>query len=144
MHWQASSLVAVLLERRVGRGGVGSVREIRAAERATKHPVASAQIGAASHHPDLVVWGHDGPGQTGGVAIEVELTVKAPERLRAILRGWDRARINATITRVDYICSPEAQHAVTRAVQATNTQHFVRVLELPALDVLPQLTKAGQ
>lgn len=143
-HWQSSSLVAVLLERRVGRGGVGSVREIRAAERATKQPVASTMIGAASHHPDLVRWGPEGPGQPGGIAIEVELTAKAPERLRAILRGWDRARMNATITRVDYICSPGAQRAVTRAVEATNTQHLVRVLEMPALDVLPRLTKAGQ
>ena len=37
-HWQASTTVAVLLERRHGYGNVGGVREIRAAERATGCP----------------------------------------------------------------------------------------------------------
>jgi hypothetical protein len=142
MHWQSSTLIAVLLERRDGRGRVGSVREIRAAERSNKQPVASTTIGAATHHPDLVVWGPDGPGRPGGTAIEVELTVKAPERLRAILRGWRRAVMNGTVTKVMYICTPQAQRAVTRAVEQTNTQYQVQILAMPELDVLPALAKA--
>ena len=52
-------------------------------ERAEGRPVASAEVGLARdgrvalHRPDLVCWGGDAP-----IAIEVELTVKAPARLR--------------------------------------------------------------
>ena len=49
----------------------------------------SAEVGLAPdgtvalHRPDLVCWGAGAP-----IAIEVELTVKAPARLRTIVRGW--------------------------------------------------------
>ena len=94
-HWQASTTIAVLLERRHGPGSVGGVREIRHAQRITGRPVASAPVGTAGHLPDLAVWGPSGPGHPGGTAVEVELTVKAPPR-RPLSprgrRGWSSPR----------------------------------------------------
>ena len=141
LHWQSSSLIAALIEADKGRGKVGSVREIRAYERSAKQRIASTTIGAAAHHPDLVLWGADGVGATGGHAYEIELTVKAPERLRAILRGWRNAVRDFTVDHVTYVCTPEAKRAVTRAVDATRTHSAIRVLDMPELDVLHDLAK---
>lgn len=142
LHWQSSSLVAALIEADKGRGKVGSVREIRAYERSAKQRIASTTIGAAAHHPDLVLWGPDGIGATGGHAYEIELTVKAPERLRAILRGWRSAVRDYTVDRITYVCTPEAKRAVTRAIDATGTHSAISVLDMPELDVLHGLAKA--
>jgi hypothetical protein len=137
-HWQASTLIAALLERRKGPGSVGGVREIRAAQRAARQPVASATIGAASHLPDLVLWGPQGVGQPGGTAIEVELTAKAPERLRQILNAWSSATLLETVAAVVYVCTPEARRAVTRAIEATYTQKDIHLFDMPGPDIADQ------
>jgi hypothetical protein len=138
-HWQASTTVAVLLERRHGPGSVGGVREIRAAERATGREVATAQVGSSSHLPDLVVWGPAGPGLPGGVGVEVELTVKAPRRLEQIVRGWRRAVSQGVTSRVLYVCSPEALRAVERAIAATEAHEQVRTAAMPGAHVLSHI-----
>jgi hypothetical protein len=138
-HWQASTTIAVLLERRYGPGSVGGVREIRAAERATDRPIATAPIGVTKHLPDLVVWGPDGPGRPGGMAVEVELTAKAPKRLEQIVRGWRRAVGHGVISGVLYVCSPEGMRAVTRAVDVTYAQQQVRTAAMPSPDVLARI-----
>ena len=91
-HLLAVARVAVAL----GNAGqrVGGERELRALERAEGRPLASAEVGLAHdgtvalHRPDLVCWGAGAP-----IAIEVELTVKAPARLQTIVRGWARSRL---------------------------------------------------
>jgi len=91
-HLLAVARVAVAL----GNAGhrVSGERELRAWERAEGRPLASAEVGLARdgtvalHRPDLVCWGEGAP-----VAVEVELTVKAPARLRTIVRGWARSRL---------------------------------------------------
>lgn len=138
-HWQASSMVAVLLERRHGRDSVGGVREIRAAERATRARVASTTIGSSTHLPDLVVWGPDGAGRPGGMAVEVELTVKAPMRLSTILRSWRRAVDSGVVMSVVYVCTPVASRAVARAMAETFTERYLTIAELPAADILARL-----
>jgi hypothetical protein len=138
-HWQASTTIAVLLERRHGGGSVGGVREIRHAQRITGRPVASAPIGTAGHLPDLAVWGPSGPGHPGGTAVEVELTVKAPVRLEQIVRGWRRAVGQGVVGHVLYVCSPEAQRAVDRAIAATHAHEQVRTVLMPAPDVLSRI-----
>lgn len=138
-HWQASTTVAVIFERHHGAGSVGGVREIRAAERATGRPVATAPIGATAHLPDLVLWGPQGYGQPGGIAIEVELTAKAPRRLEQIVRGWRRAVDQGVLTRVVYLGTPEALRAVDRAITATHAQQQIRTAEMPSADVLSHL-----
>jgi hypothetical protein len=143
-HWRASTTVAVLLERRHGLGSVGGVREIRAAERAIGREVATAQVGATSHLPDLVVWGSAGPGLAGGMAVEVELTAKAPRRLEQIVRGWRRAVSQGVVSRVLYVCSPEALRAVDRAIGATEAQQQVRTAVMPAAGVLSRIGRERQ
>ncbi len=62
------------------------------------------------HRADLLVSGEK------PIAVEVELTPKAPYRLRSIIRAWRRAQC---VTQVRYYCREGAAHrAVTRAVQA--------------------------
>jgi hypothetical protein len=135
-HWQASTLIGVLLEDQHGRDRVGSVREIRAAERDTRSNVASAESGTSTHLPDLVIWATGAVGLPGGVAVEVELTVKAPMRLRAILSAWRRAIDRGVVTKVIYVCTPAAHRAVVRAVRETATERYVALAEMPALDIL--------
>jgi hypothetical protein len=134
-HWQASTTTAVLFERHGGLDSVGGVREIRAAQRATGRPVASAKLGVGSHLPDLVSWGPQGAGQPGGLAIEVELTVKAPERLRKILNAWSSAAARGTVSAVAYACTPEASRAVTRAIEATYTHQDNHIIDMSSFDI---------
>jgi hypothetical protein len=135
-HWQASSLVAVLLERKHGRGSVGGVREIRAAERATRARVASTRIGSSTHLPDLVVWGPDGAARPGGMAVEVELTAKAPVRLNTILRSWRHEIDYGAVASVLYVCTPVAYRAVARAMADTFTERYLTIVAMPAADIL--------
>ena len=107
---------------------VGGERELRAWERLEGRPLASAEIGLARdgtiavHRPDLVCWGPGLP-----VAIEVELTVKAPERLAAIVRGWARSRLIAGVV---YYATPAAGRALARAIRSECAQGRVVVAEL--------------
>jgi len=91
-HWIACGQVAVALEREFDRHSLRSEREIRALEQGRATPFASALLGAnpdASpriHLADLAIVAER------VVAVEVELTPKAPRRLEEIIRGWRRAR----------------------------------------------------
>jgi hypothetical protein len=111
-HLLAVSAVAAAL-REAGRS-VGGEKELRALERAGGAPLASAALGVADdgspswHRPDLVCWDGELP-----TAIEVELTVKAPQRLRAIVRGWARSRL---VDSVVYYATPAVARAVAAAV----------------------------
>jgi len=110
-------------------------RELRALERAAGRPLASARVGYARdgspalHRPDLVCWTERGP-----VAIEVELTVKAPGRLGAIVRGWARSR---AIAGVVYYARPPAARAVGVAVRAEQAQARVAIRPLGEAGLLP-------
>jgi hypothetical protein len=158
-HARACARVAVALEREPP-GRVMSDRELRAAERACGRRLASAELGIGrdgsprSHHPDLVLWPGgegspgveawpDGEGRPDGerwpdveaarpLAVEVELTVKSPARLRAICRAWAR---NRRICGVVYYASRPAERALRRAIAAMYAEEFVEVLALdPMLD----------
>jgi len=91
-HWIACGAVAVALECEFGADALRSEREVRVLERGRGTPVASAIFGDGPdgtrrmHLADLAVVGER------VVAIEVELTPKAPRRLEDIVRGWRRAR----------------------------------------------------
>ena len=114
---------------------VGGERELRAFERLEARPLVSAEIGFAAdgsvarHHPDLVCWG---PGRP--IAIEVELTVKAPERLAAIVRGWARSRL---VGGVVYYATPAAARALGRAQRSESAGGRVAVLALEAAGEVP-------
>jgi len=92
--------VAVALERCYPHHRVLGERELRRDERERGVALASARLGEAPgggsllHRPDLVLW----PERSDDglpVAVEVELTVKAPRRLAHICRAWARCRFIA-------------------------------------------------
>jgi hypothetical protein len=131
--------VAVSLQQTLtDRYSVHSERELRAWERAAARPLASAEIGLGAHgarelhRPDLVCW----PAAGGGlaIAIEVELTVKAPQRLRTIVRAWARSRLVAGVV---YYASAPAARALERAVADERAAAQVHLLPLALAGTLP-------
>jgi hypothetical protein len=78
------------------------------------------------HRPDLLlVEGHD----RGLIAVEVELTVKAPERLEAICRGWARSR---AVSGVIYLAAPEVLAPLSRAIASARAGDRLVALPLNA------------
>ncbi|MGH2849955.1 MAG: hypothetical protein ACRDLP_05000, partial [Solirubrobacteraceae bacterium] len=57
----------------------------------------------------------------------VELTVKAPERLRAIVRGWARSR---AVEHAVYYVAPGVRHALDRALERESARDRVAVVPL--------------
>jgi hypothetical protein len=128
-HWLACADVALWAEGRWGRDAVISERELRFEELATGGPIGSAVVGELPggrpmlHRPDLLVTHSD-----SRIAVEVELTPKAPRRLEQIVRSWRRAR---HLEHVLYVVpAGPTQQAVERAVAATHAQERVHVLDL--------------
>jgi hypothetical protein len=74
------------------------------------------------------------------VVVEVELTVKAPERLERICRGWARCR---SIAGVVYVAAPAAERPVRRAVERAGAGRTVAVVPLAAVPVGRASTEAG-
>jgi hypothetical protein len=133
-HLVAVARVAGALEAAGHR--VGGERELRAFERAEGRALASAEVGMALnggialHRPDLVLWG----AEALPIAIEVELTVKAPERLAAIVRGWARSRITSGVL---YYATPSAARALARAVRSEFADGRVVALGLDRAGEVP-------
>lgn len=126
--WQVAS-AAVALHRHLPDWEVWGEREIKARELACEGMLlASARVGSIGsvpmlHRPDLALVSPSGR----LLAVEVELSVKAPARLVRICRGWARAR---HLAHVYYLATPNAARAVGRAVQATSASDRVTVLAL--------------
>lgn len=125
-HWIACADVAPWAEREYGVEAVISERELRFAEQLEDRPIASAVVGELPdgrrrlHRPDLAVIGGE-----RALAIEVELTPKAPARLRTIIKAWRRAR---NVERVIYFCpAGPTQLAVQRAVAETHSREQVDI-----------------
>jgi hypothetical protein len=128
-HWLRCTTTAQRLGERFGYEILRTERELRLAEQLHDAPLASAVMGRLPngkprlHRPDLVMltdW--------GTIAIEVELTPKAPRRLEAILRAWCRA---SWVWQVHYYCAPgQTRRAVERAaakVHAGEKIHIAKV-----------------
>lgn len=139
LHLIECARVAAALERCYPDHRVQGERELRGEEREHGGALAGAQLGAGRrgearrHCPDLVLW-PSGPEGGLPVAVEVELTVKAPERLEEICRGWARARWVAGVL---YLASPDAERALERAIQRAQAQERVVVVPLQALPGRP-------
>lgn len=118
--------VAQHLALEFGAEQVLSERELRFAERIEAHPIASARLGDGRlHRPDLVAFW-----EGGTVAIEVELSAKAPRRLEALIRAWRRA---SWVSEVRYYCAPgQTRRAVERAIAKAHATERVRVFEAVA------------
>ncbi|HWX46224.1 MAG TPA: hypothetical protein VNY52_13005 [Solirubrobacteraceae bacterium] len=134
--------VAAALERCYPDHRVQGERELRCGEREQCRALASAELGVGihgevlRHRPDLVLWPRDPEGGLP-VAVEVELTVKAPERLAEICRAWARTR---QVAGVLYLVPPEVERALLRAIERAQAQD--RVVAVP-IHALPNGPVAG-
>jgi hypothetical protein len=129
-HWLRCASVAFVLGARYGHERILTERELRVAERIEGEPIASAKLGELPsghprlHRPDLAVLDGERP-----IAIEVELTPKAPRRLEQLIRAWRRA---SWVAEVRYLCPPGAPwRAVERAIAKTRAEGRVRIEEAP-------------
>jgi hypothetical protein len=127
--------VAATLELGYPDHRVTGERELRRDERELGCALASAELGigahaqASRHRPDLVLWPCR-PRAALPVAIEVELTVKAPDRLLAICRAWARARCVAGVV---YLAPPVVERALLSALDRARAHERVAVVPLDAL-----------
>jgi hypothetical protein len=134
-HAQQVATVAVALHAGLSGWEVLSEREIRVIESERGELVASVRVGElpggrpALHRPDLAVISPEGR----AVAVEIELSVKAPRRLALICRGYACAR---HIERVYYLAESAAGRAMARAVAETRAEDRIAVLALGDTGVL--------
>lgn len=133
-HLVVCAAVAAALERCYPGRRVAGERELRRDERECGRRLASAVMSVRDprerlHRPDLVVWPPAGePGLP--VAVEVELTLKAPRRLEAICRAWARCR---EVAGVLYLTSGRVHAAVERAIERSGAEDTVVALPLERL-----------
>jgi len=126
--------VAAALERSYPSHEVMGERELRREEHQRGAPVASAVLGSAPdgtrllHRPDLVIWPRVGCRLP--VAVEVELTIKAPRRLLAICRAWARC---GCVDGVLYIAPTEVQRALARAIEGAQAGDRIALITPSAI-----------
>jgi hypothetical protein len=136
-HLIMCAAAAAVLERHYPHHRLFGERELRRDERERGHPLASAKLAASHghgvqgrlHRPDLVLCPHDPKGGLP-LAIEVELTIKSPERLVEICRAWARCR---TIAGVIYFAPEDVQRALLRAVAKVRAFEQVVIVPLDSL-----------
>jgi hypothetical protein len=139
-HAREVATAAVALHRGFPAWRVLSEREIRLEEAERGEPIASAKLGELSggravlHRPDLALVSPDGH----VIAVEVELSAKAPRRLEAICRGWARARhVNA----VYYLVAPAVETALKRAIKQTRAGDRITVIPVTEARELSSLER---
>jgi hypothetical protein len=131
-HAIACAGVAVRLEHAYPDHQIMGERELRGEESANGAPLASAVLGRRAdgapllHRPDLVLW-PTGRGEAPPLAVEVELTVKAPRRLHDICRAWARCRC---VTGVLYVAAPAVVRPLERAIEKAQALERIAVLDL--------------
>jgi len=129
-HMLRCTTTAQRLGEHYGHDRVRSEREIVLAEQIAGKALASADLGERHgrvrlHRPDLAVLTDEGT-----IAIEVELTPKAPHRLQGLIRSWRRAIGSRLITEVHYHCAPgQTRQAVERAVSKVRAEKFIQIGE---------------
>jgi hypothetical protein len=137
-HAIACAWVAAVLERDYPHHRVLGGPDLRAERSSRGEALASARIaGAASapvlHAPDLVLIAR-APATAPPVAVEVELTVKAPRRLEAICRAWARS---SELGGVLYVVAPAVERPLIRAIEAAHAGPSIAVVPLGALAGTP-------
>jgi hypothetical protein len=92
--------------------------------------LASGSGAKARHRPDLLLVDTR---QIGGppIAVEVELTVKGPRRLRSICLAWARS---GEVAGVIYLAAPEVMAPLRRAIEGAGADGRIVVLGWEALN----------
>jgi hypothetical protein len=135
LHTIACANAAAALQRCYPEQSVVGERELRRDERRHGAPVASAVLRHAGghspmlHRPDLVLCS-SAPDRGRPIAVEVELTIKAPRRLEQICRAWARSR---DVSGVLYLTTPAVERALRRAIERAHANERIVVLGLDAL-----------
>jgi hypothetical protein len=132
-HAIACALVAAKLEHAYPDQRVLGERELRRDERDAGRALASASVGGGTgavplHRPDLVLLPRHDDGLP--VAVEVELTVKAPERLLEICRGWARCRCVAGTV---YLAGEDVLRPLERAIARAQGDERIALVALATL-----------
>ena len=134
-HAIACAEVAVKLEDAYPDYRVTGERWLRGEEEEGT-PLGSAILGRRAdgspllHRPDLVLWSMLDESVAEAslpVAVEVELTVKAPNRLLEICRAWARCDC---VDGVVYFAAPEVLRPLGRAIAKAHAGERIVVLEL--------------
>jgi hypothetical protein len=132
-HWLRCVTVALDLGERYGHSCVLTEREIVAREVLEDGLVAKARLSGAGdgrrfHRADLAVLVKEGV-----IAVEVELTPKAPRRLEELIRAWKREVAMGDVAEVRYLCEPrQTRRLVERVVKKVRAERFVQIEEAPA------------
>jgi hypothetical protein len=127
-HMLRCTTTAQMLARHYGDAQVLSERELVLAEQIAGKALASADLGehrdrTRLHRPDLAVLTEEGT-----IAIEVELTPKAPRRLYALIRAWRWTIGSRVVKEVHYHCAPgQTRKAVERAVAKVRAEQFIQI-----------------
>jgi hypothetical protein len=138
-HTIACARVAAALEHAYPDHRVMGERELRREERDSATSLASACLGKGPadapllHRPDLVLWPED-PGMGLPVAVEVELTVKAPQRLLEICRAWARCRCVAGTL---YLAAQDVRRPLARAIELSRAGERIVVVDIEAIGDRP-------
>jgi hypothetical protein len=133
-HTLAIARAAAALQRCYPDHEVIGERELRRRERVLGRPLASTLLArrgeSGMHRPDLVLV--PPADEQLPVAVEVELTLKAPRRLVEICRAWSFSR---DIAGVVYLAPAGVRRALDRAIASTGAERIV-VLPLDSLALL--------
>ena len=135
VHAIVCASVAAALDASYPDHAVIGVPELRRLERSRSSPLASVRLRAAPgetpalHRPDLVLLPRAG-NPSEAIAVEVELTVKAPLRLEQICRAWARSREPAGVL---YVVAPAVEPALRRALRSVYAAERVAVVPLASL-----------
>ncbi len=135
LHCIVCAEVAAALEHCYPDHDLLGERELRRDERELGRPLASAHLGLGPagapllHRPDLVLL-PSRPCEQLPIAVEVELTVKAPRRLAGICLAWARCR---SVAGVLYLVPGEVERALERAIETARAGERIAVVQLEAL-----------
>jgi len=141
-HAIACATAAVALEQAYPEHRLSGEPELRRLEAGAGGPAPRAALGRGPdgrrtlHRPDLALW-PDGGGLP--VAVEIELTVKAPRRLLEICRGWARCR---EVSGVLYLASAPVLAPLRRAIEEAGAGPSV--VALPITELLEEAGRRGE
>lgn len=133
-HWLRCTTAALDLGETYGHDRVLTERDIVSREILEERPMGKIRFGRTldhgnqrSHRPDLIV-----AAEEGLIAVEVELTPKAPGRLADLLRAWRSAVGSSEFLEVRYLCEPgQTRHLVERVVKKVRCEEFIQIGEAP-------------